>query len=161
MTSFACPRCGFDNEAFEAYTVHAFAHLFEEITTMSNSIDQLTTADQDEAAAEQGVSAAVGNLAAEQAQFLTDIKAALAGLGNNDQVSAIAADIEGRVTALNAIAAQVQQEQADQVAADPATPVTPPADGTGDGAADPTAGDGVTQPVSATETTDSAAAVAQ
>lgn len=98
---------------------------------MTDAIQNLTQADADNAAAQDAVAAAVASLASEQVQFITDIRADLAGLGNNDQVSAIAVKLETRAAALSGIVAQVGQLQSDQVAEDTAdAPAAPPVEET-------------------------------
>lgn len=149
MTSYACTRGGCpeagESLPFELFVVHALDHVNEGLAHMTDSISQLQAADADEQNALDANTTALKGLVDEQVVFLGGIKADLAGLGNNDQVSAIAVKIEARAAQLQAATAQVTQLQSDQsgfdqTAAIPASPVDPgtapatPIDSTDDGA---------------------------
>ncbi len=73
-------------------------------------------------AADAALAAAVSGLATEQAQFLTDVAAALASAGTDPAaLQAVADDINAQAAKLNDLASA-------QVAADPATPAAAPVD---------------------------------
>jgi hypothetical protein len=134
MTSYACTRgdCPEVGESlpFELFVVHALDHVNEGLAHMTDSISQLQAADADEQNALDANTTALKGLVDEQVVFLGEIKADLAGLGNNDQVSAIAVKVEARAAQLQAATAQVTQLQSDQTGFDAGIPASPADAGT-------------------------------
>lgn len=117
------------SRGFEDHVIHTLEHLTKETRAMTDQLAGLQAADAALGASVDAEGAAVAALAAQQSTFLGDVKLALAGLGNNDQVTAIINDLNTRQAQLDAIGAQVTQLAADQAAADPETaPAAPVAD---------------------------------
>lgn len=125
-TPYGCGWCADGRmRDFEPFIVHQLWHINREIQKMTDQIEELQAADNAEGAAELRLATAVGALATQQSVFLADVKTALAGLGSNDQVTAIVNDITSRQAQLQALADQATQLAQDQASADPETAPTP------------------------------------